>query len=110
MTTRKLFLSAVAALAISAVAAVPAMATHSHAMLVGNGRCVVLAEDAGEENVALPGSVFESNPNVDIDPAATRMHPLHVLVHQGTAGEQNSIQVYGTPAADAMCFDGYVNR
>jgi hypothetical protein len=110
MTLRKLTLSAVAALAISAVAVVPAFATHTHAKLVGNGHCVVIAENAGEENVALPASVFDNNPNVDIAPAPDRSHPLHVLVHQGTPGSQNSIQVYGTPAADAMCFNGYVNR
>jgi hydrogenase maturation factor HypF (carbamoyltransferase family) len=110
MSRRKFFLPAVAALAISAFAVAPAAATHTHAMLVGNGLCVVIAEDAGEENVVLPGSVFANNPNVDIAPAVTREHPLHVLVHQGTPGEQNSIQVYGTPAADAMCFNGYVNR
>jgi hypothetical protein len=79
-------------------------------MLVGNGECVVLAEGAGEEAVTLPLSVFENNPNVDIAPTAGRMHPLHVLVHLGQAGEHNQLFVYGTPAANAACSAGYVNR
>ncbi len=87
-----------------------AFADHTHAKVVGNGQCVVLAEGAGEESVVLPLSVFENNPNVDIAPTASRMHPLHVLVHLGQAGEQNALFVYGTPAADAACSAGYVNR
>lgn len=90
--------------------AAPATATHTHVMPVGNGRCVVIAEEAGEEAVELPGAVFENNPNVDIAPAAGRNHPLHVLVHQGVAGEQHPLYVYGTAAADAACTAGYVNR
>lgn len=88
----------------------PAMADHTHVMLVGNDRCVVLAEGAGEEAVTLPASVFENNPNVDVPPTAGRMHPLHVLVHLGQAGEQNQLFVHGTPAATAACTAGYVNR
>jgi hypothetical protein len=88
----------------------PAMANHTHVMVVGNGECVVLAEDAGEEAVALPLAVFENNPNVDISPTALRMHPLHVLVHLGRPGENNALFVYGTPAADAACASGIVNR
>ena len=87
-----------------------ASADHTHVKVVGNGQCVVLAEGAGEESVVLPLSVFENNPNVDIAPATGRMHPLHVLVHLGKAGEQNALFVYGTPAADAACAGGYVNR
>ena len=71
---------------------------------------MVLAEGAGEEAVVLPLSVFENNPNVDIAPTALRMHPLHVLVHLGQTGEHNALFVYGTPAADAACAAGYVNR
>ena len=87
-----------------------ALADHTHAKVVGNGQCVVLAEGAGEESVVLPLSVFENNPNVDIAPTAARMHPLHVLVHLGQAGEHTARFVYGTPAADAACSAGYVNR
>ena len=87
-----------------------AMADHTHAKVVGNGQCVVLAEGAGEEAVVLPLSVFENNPNVDIAPTASRRHPLHVLVHFGQAGEHNALFVYGTPAEAAACAAGYVNR
>lgn len=87
-----------------------AFADHTHAKVVGNGQCVVLAEGAGEEAVVLPLSVFENNPNVDIAPTASRMHPLHVLVHLGQAGEHNALFVYGTPAEATACAAGYVNR
>lgn len=87
-----------------------ASADHTHAKVVGNDQCVVLAEGAGEEAVVLPLSVFDNNPNVDIAPTASRMHPLHVLVHLGQAGEHNALFVYGTPAEAAACAAGYVNR
>ena len=86
-----------------------ASADHTHAMVVGNEMCVVLAEGAGEESVVLPVFVFENNPNVDIAPTDGRMHPLHVLVHLGQAGEHVALFVYGTAAADAACAAGYVN-
>ena len=41
-------------------------------------------------------SVFEHNPNVDIAPATDRLHPLHVLVHQGVPGDHTRIAVAGT--------------
>lgn len=88
----------------------PETARDVSVMVLGNGRCVVMAENAGEEAVALPLAVFENNPNVDISPTALRMHPLHVLVHQGRPGENNALYVYGTPAADAACAAGIVNR
>jgi hypothetical protein len=113
MTTRTTIRAGVVAVGIggSLIAmAAPAMADHTHVKVVGNGECVVLAEGAGEEAVALPLAVFENNPNVDISPTALRMHPLHVLVHLGQAGEHNALFVYGTEAADAACKDGYANR
>ena len=87
-----------------------AVADHTHVKVVGNGECVVLAEGAGEERVDLPGVVFTNNPNVDAPQTAGRTHPLHVLVHLGRAGENNALYVYGTPAANAACAAGYVNR
>ncbi len=54
-------------------------------------------------------AVFEHNPNVDIAPTADRLHPLHVLVHQGVPGEHKSIAVAGTAAAAALCANGIVN-
>ncbi len=93
-----------------ALSAAPALATHTHVMQVGNGRCVILAENGGEKNVGLPLSVFKHNPNVDIAPGADRMHPLHVLVHKGVPGEHNKLEVLGTPAGDALCAAGYVGN
>jgi hypothetical protein len=78
-------------------------------MSLGNGQCVLLAEEAGEESVVLPLSVFENNPNVDIAATAGRMHPLHVLVHLGQAGEHLELAVAGTPAAATLCPSGIVN-
>jgi hypothetical protein len=92
-----------------ALAASPVFASHAHVMAIGNGQCVLLAANGGEEDVTLPLSVFEHNPNVDIAPAANRLHPLHVLVHQGRPGEHTAIAVAGTPAAAALCANGIVN-
>ena len=92
------------------VTAPPAFAGHTHVMKLGNGRCVVLAEGAGEDNVVLPASVFDNNPNADASPSLGRSHPLHVLVHLGRPGEQEKLFVYGTPDANAACAAGYVNR
>ena len=78
-------------------------------MAIGNGQCVLLAANGGEEHVTLPMAVFEHNPNVDITPAPDRLHPLHVLVHQGEPGDHNAIAVAGTPAAVALCANGIIN-
>ncbi len=80
-------------------------------MQVGNGRCVILAQNGGEENVVLPPSVFEHNPNVDvIDPPSNRMHPLHVLVHMGVPGDHNALVVYRTTAGSNLCVGGYLGN
>ena len=106
----------IAAASIAALGALAsagsALATHTHVKVVGNGLCVVLAENAGEESVTLPGAVFEHNPNVTIvDPAAGRSHPLHVLVHLGVPGSRSgAYYVLGSPEANAACAAGYVNR
>jgi hypothetical protein len=92
-----------------AIAATPALASHTHVMSLGNGECVLLAPEAGEESVVLPLSVFQNNPNVDIGATAGRMHPLHVLVHLGQAGDHLQLAVAGTTAAAALCPDGIVN-
>jgi hypothetical protein len=89
--------------------ATPALANHTHVMALGNGKCVLLAANGGEDEVELPLSVFEHNPNVDIAPGPDRLHPLHVLVHQGVPGEHKAIVVAGTAAAAALCANGIVN-
>lgn len=103
-------LAAGLATAILLVSAATAQASHTHAKVVGNGQCVVLAENAGEEDVNLPAAVFEHNPNVSVAPAPGRNHPLHVLVHKGTPGASGGYYVYGSPEADVACSAGYVNR
>ncbi len=93
-----------------ALSAAPALASHSHVMQLGNGQCVILAQNGGEEDVVLPLAVFEHNPNVDIGSTdTTRMHPLHVLVHKGVPGDHNRMEVAGSGPANAMCAAGIVN-
>lgn len=93
-----------------ALSAAPALATHTHVMEIGgDGRCVQLAAGGGEKEVVLPLAVFDQNPNVDAVPTAGRMHPLHVLVHLGVAGDQHQLAVAGTAAAAALCPRGIVN-
>ena len=106
---KRLIRPAIGAAIVLALAAAPALATHTHVMALGNGQCVLLAAGGGEEDVTLPLAVFEHNPNVDIAPAPDRLHPLHVLVHQGVPGEHHAIAVAGTPAAAALCAGGIVN-
>lgn len=106
---KRLVRPALAALALLALVATPALAGHSHVMSIGDGRCVLLAANGGEEHVELPLGVFAHNPNVDIAPSPDRLHPLHVLVHQGVPGEHKGIAVAGTAAAAALCVNGIVN-
>jgi hypothetical protein len=106
---KRLVRPALGAVLLLALAATPAFANHSHVKLLGNGLCVVLAEGAGEDEVVLPLSVFEHNPNVDV-PSTGAAHPLHVLVHRGVPGDNGSYAVYGSAAGDALCAAGYVNR
>ena len=106
---KRLVRPGLAAVALLALAATPALANHTHVMGLANGRCVLLAANGGEEDVELPLSVFDHNPNVDIAPGPDRLHPLHVLVHQGVPGEHNAIAVAGTAAAAALCVNGIVN-
>lgn len=96
-------------IALLALAVGPVAASHTHVIALGNGQCVLLAANGGEANVSLPLAVFEHNPNVDIAPAPDRMHPLHVLVHQGVPGEHKAIAVAGTAAAAALCAGGIAN-
>ena len=105
---KRLVRPAIGAGLLLALAVTPALASHTHVMSLGNGQCVLLAEEAGEESVVLPLSVFERNQNVDIAAMAGRMHPLHVLVHLGQAGEHLELAVAGTTAAATLCPSGIV--
>jgi hypothetical protein len=95
--------------ALLALSATPALANHKHVMQVGNGQCVILAANGGEDEVELPLAVFEHNPNVTIAPAPDRLHPLHVLVHKGVPGTHNRLEVAGTGPAATLCAAGIVN-
>jgi hypothetical protein len=106
---KRLARPALGAAILLALAVTPVLASHGHVLSIGDGRCVLLAANGGEDEVELPLSVFDHNPNVDIAPGADRLHPLHVLVHQGVPGEHNGIAVAGTPAAAALCPNGIVN-
>lgn len=106
---KRLVRPALGAAFLLALATTPALASHTHVVGLGNGQCVLLAAKGGEEAVELPLAVFERNPNVDIAPGPDRLHPLHVLVHQGVPGEHNAIAVAGTAAAAALCPNGIVN-
>ncbi len=59
---KRLVRPALGAALLLALAATPALANHSHVMLLGNGQCVVLAEGGGEDDVVLPLSVFDAQP------------------------------------------------
>ena len=110
MSTRRVIaVTGVAAFGLPASAGT-ALANHTHVKAVGNGQCVVLAEDAGEETVNLPPAVFEHNPHVAVAPAPGRNHPLHVLVHKGVPGDSGGYHVLGSADAAAACPGGYVNR
>ncbi|MFP5341918.1 MAG: hypothetical protein ACLGIJ_03180 [Candidatus Limnocylindria bacterium] len=106
---KRLVRPAIGAGLLLALAVTPVLASHTHVKSLGNGQCVLLAEGAGEESVVLPLSVFRHNPNVDIAATAGRMHPLHVLVHLGQAGEHLQLAVAGTAAAATLCPAGIVN-
>lgn len=82
--------------------AAPAMASHTHVRMTGNGSCVVLAAGGGEKSVQLPhADEFPEN----------RQHPLHVKVHLGEPGIRQGetvIWVQGSAGDLANC-NGYVN-
>jgi hypothetical protein len=106
---KRLVVSAIGVGLLLVVAATPALASHTHVLAIAHGECVVLAQYGGEEDVALPPSVFDHNPNVDITAAPDRLHPLHVLVHKGVPGDHNQVAVAGTAEAAALCWAGIVN-
>lgn len=92
----------------------PAAADHVHFRYLGNGECVLLAPDGGEQEVQLPQASGPEN----------RRHPIHVNVHLGRPGEVGQIpdgqmhSVYVaypasgvlTTAAIELCGGQFVNR
>lgn len=99
--------TAAAAAAVLAVGVAPASADHVHFRVLGNGDCVLLAADGGEQHVVLPNAEGY---------AENRSHPLHVKVHLGKPG-QKSGDVYVaypasgvlTPEAMDLCGGEFVN-
>ena len=108
MTRNLLRTSAIATLGVGMLAfgVQPAHADHIHFRVLGNGQCVLLAPDGGEQQVSLPhADAFAEN----------RRHPLHVNVHLGRPGEVGTVMVaYAngtlTAAGQAMCGGTFVNR
>jgi hypothetical protein len=105
MLFRLLAVLAVAAAAL--VAPVPAaLADHLHSLQVGNGRCVILAQDGNERYVVLPPASFRNT----TEPTTTaNPHPIHVHVHRGEPGEHTALGVYGTPTDPCYATGDYVN-
>ena len=108
MTKKLLRTSAIAALGLGllALGTQPAHADHVHFRVLGNGQCVLLAPDGGEQDVTLPhADAFAEN----------RRHPLHVNVHLGQPGEVGTVMVAyanGALTADGQTHWGgtFVNR
>lgn len=98
---RKLLL-VIAAMTMVLGVALPALGSHTHVRMTGNGDCVILAANGHENEVQLPhASEF----------AEDRRHPLHVNVHLGNAGVRHGepvVFVQGSPGDLANCA-GYVN-
>jgi len=106
--TRRFLAATFLAIVLVLTLAATALGSHVHVRVLGNGECVILAENGGERWVTLPESVFANNPNVvDAHYAGDRQHPLHVLVHIGGAGN-GMVYVLGSAGDLANC-PGYVN-
>lgn len=78
-----------------------ASATHTHSMQTGNGSCVLLAQNGGEDVVVLPF--------VTGDATGTRSHPVHVLVHKGEPGDGGHITIGVRGANSDPCPGDYLN-
>ena len=87
---------------VLALSATTAHADHIHSVQTGNGACVLLAHDGGENEVDLP---FATEAQI----AANRAHPLHLLVHLERPGENLAIGVYGTASDPCIGTGDYVN-
>lgn len=105
MRIRMLGVTVLAAAALLIVTP-PVLASHLHSMEVGDGRCVILAQDGNERWVVLPAQSFQ---NTAEPPTTANPHPLHVHVHRGAPGENVAIGVYGTPSDPCYESGDYVN-
>lgn len=80
----------------------PASADHVHSKEVGNGSCVLLAQNGGEAEVELPFAT-------DAQVTAHRAHPLHLLVHLGRPGQNFDIGVAGMASDPCFGSGDYLN-
>lgn len=103
MVSKKMVVAA--AVTVSSVLGIagPAGATHVHSKQLGNGSCVVLAQNGGEKDVVLPAATG------GIGLPDSRRHPLHMLVHTGRPGMNFKIGVYGTASDPCRAAGDYVN-
>jgi hypothetical protein len=105
MHTRSIIKASAAMLlagSIVAATAGSASADHVHSVQVGNGACVLIAQNGGEGEVDLP---FATDEQV----AADRAHPVHLLVHLGQPGQRIEIGVFGTVSDPCIDTGNYVN-
>ena len=92
--------------AVALLAPAAAQANHLHVLVLGNGSCVILAQQGNERYVTLPEASF----NNTVEPTTTaNPHPLHVHMHRGQPGEVQTIAVYGSPADPCAVSGNYVN-
>jgi hypothetical protein len=99
-TTMRALRTMVVAVMLLLGSAAPALATHTHVRLTGNGSCVILAANGGENTVQLPfAGEFAEN----------RRHPLHVNVHLGEPGTRRGETVVWVMGSDGNPCDHYVN-
>ena len=101
-TIRRASVTALIVGTVTMAGAAPAFADHVHSKQLGNGACVLLAQQGGEGQVELP---FATDAQVD----AHRAHPLHLLVHLGQPGTNFEIGVYGTASDPCVESGAYVN-
>ena len=102
MSKRSMLFASACALAALAVPTA-ASADPRHVIQTGNGDCVVLAKQGNEPSVTLPDASY--NQNTAVEPGSGNPHPLHVHVHQGRPGENQTIAVYGSDS-DPCAVDG----
>lgn len=104
---RRLLMLFGAAAAAAALAPAAARANHLHVIQVGNGACVIVAQNGNERYVTLPAASF----NNTTEPTTTaNPHPLHVHVHRGQPGEVLTIAVYGSAQDPCAASGNYLNR
>ena len=101
-TIRRTAVAAIIVGTVSFTGAGAVSANHVHSKQVGNGGCVLLAQNSGEGEVDLP---FATEAQV----AANRAHPLHLLVHLGRPGGNFKIGVVDDESDPCKDSGDYLN-